>query len=187
MKHNRHIAVDLDDVVLDFWKGVCAAVELEYGIKVDPAQTRDWDNNQVKTMNVFGKGRTWWDWLKERDWIWQTFGVVPGALGGLHQLRQAGYWLECVTSKPEWAEWTTWKWLGKWRPPFNSVTIVNSTQRKVDMTDAHIIIDDKPQNCEEFQDAGRRSITFKQPWNMGMMEWPEIVKTLLEEINDDGY
>jgi len=182
--NKSHLAIDLDDVVLDFWPGVCRSLNLEYGVNLDPVQTRDWDDNPVKQLDVFGPGRCWWDWLKERDWIWATFPPVNGAIGSLAQLRRAGFYLECVTSKPEWAEWATWKWLGKWRPPFNRVTIVNGSTkknapRKVDVTDAYLLIDDKPSNVEEFWNKDRAGRIFKQPWNKGCYDWPMLVKELI--------
>jgi hypothetical protein len=84
-----HIAVDLDDVVMDFWTDLVASINLEYGTDLSPADTIDWDDNSVKNLEVFGEGRTWWDWLEERDWIWHTFKPVPGAIGSLEILRQA--------------------------------------------------------------------------------------------------
>ena len=86
---------------------------------------------------------SWWDWLRDRDWLWSTFPAVEGAIGGIKRLRAAGHYVECVTSKPEWAEFNVWKWLGKWRPAFNQVTIVNTGQSKLDFTDADVIVDDK--------------------------------------------
>lgn len=190
MKKQKHIAVDLDDVVLSFWAGVCNAISVEYGIDIDPTETRDWDYNPIKQLDVFGNGRDWWDWLRERDWLWATFGVIPGAIGGLAQLRQAGFYLECISVCPEWGEWPKWKWMGLWRPPFNQVTLITPGQKKVDMTDAYLLIDDKPSNCNEFASAGREAILFQQPWNRNAVMhkrtrlgtgWPAITKELLQK------
>jgi hypothetical protein len=167
-----HIAVDLDDVVMDFWTDLVASINLEYGTDLSPADTIDWDDNSVKNLEVFGEGRTWWDWLEERDWIWHTFKPVPGAIGSLEILRQQGHYLEAITAKPRWAEWTVWKWLGKWRPPFNRVTLARPTDIKAQLTNASVIIDDRDKNITEwvthqtpFTQYPRAGILFERPWS----------------------
>lgn len=57
-----------------------------------------------------------------------------------------------------------WKWLGKWRPPFQRVTIVDR-QPKWTVTDATLLVDDKSQNCKEFVAAGRRAVLFTREHN----------------------
>lgn len=159
----RHIAIDLDDVMLDFMPSVMAAFEREYGVKVD-YDGYPWG----ESANVFAKHsmfiqsgyKSWWDWLKDRDWLWSTFGVVPGSIGGVKRLREDGWYVECVTSKPEWAEYNVWKWLGKWRPAFNRVTVINTGHSKLDFTDAEVIVDDKLETCAIFAVNGRVGIQF---------------------------
>jgi 5'(3')-deoxyribonucleotidase len=150
-----YIAVDLDDVILDFGGGVRHAVETEYDVVIPPFEK--WEMHEVLDPIL---GKSWWKWMRERDWLWSNFPAIPGAIGGLAQLRDAGHYLEIVTSKPEWAEFSVWKWLGKWRPPVNRVTIVNMDTRKVDVTDADALIDDKPANVNEFDADGRIGILF---------------------------
>ena len=117
-----HLAVDLDDVVLDFANGVLNAFETEFG-ETHPYDGDPWGPSMVaftKHPTLLAAGyKSWWDWLRARDWLWSNFPAVPGAIGGLQTLRHQGHYLECVTSKPEWAEPQVWKWLGKWRAPFN--------------------------------------------------------------------
>lgn len=160
-----HVAIDLDDVVLDFFPHVLACFEREFG------QTPDYDGHPwgdaavafTKHPALLAAGyKSWWDWLRDREWLWAIAPAVPGAIGGIETLRNMGHYVECVTSKPEWAEHNVWKWLGKWRPKFHRVTIIDSKagQRKVDMTDAELIVDDKLLTCEEFRDAGRKAVLF---------------------------
>lgn len=158
-----HVASDLDDVILDFGGGIRHSVELEYGVVVPPFTK--WEMHEVLDPII---GKSWWKWMRERDWLWSNFPTVNGAIGGLGQLRDAGYYVEIVTSKPEWAEYSVWKWLGKWRPPANRVTIVTMEQRKVDMTAADVIIDDKPSTCNEFAEDGRTAILFDASHNQGV-------------------
>lgn len=151
-----HIAVDLDDVILDFAGGVQRAIQTEYGVHVEL------DTWELKHKLDPILGQSWWTWLKTRDWLWPNFPAIEGAIGGLAQLRRDGHYLEIVTSKPEWAEYSVWKWLGKWRPPVNRVTIMDSNAgvTKSQSTDAQLLIDDRNLNCEEFIAAGRSAVLF---------------------------
>lgn len=157
-----HIAIDLDDVVLGFVDLLCTAVSTEYGVDLRPEDITEWDLRKVLDPIV---GENWWHWWKERDWLWAQAKAVPGAIGSIRTLRRAGHYTEIVTSKPEWAEAQTWRWLGKWRPPVNQVTIVGMDERKLDRTDAALIIDDKPETCIEWAEAGRTALLFSRPHN----------------------
>lgn len=156
-----HIAVDMDDVILDFLGGLRSAVKKEYGVTLVDEDFTEWNISSVLDPII---GRSWWSWMKEREWIWATFPPVDGAIGGIEKLRRQGHYLELVTSKPQWAEHNVYKWLGKWRPSFQRVTIVDR-QAKVEATDAALLIDDKPANCLGFMSAGREAILFDRPHN----------------------
>ena len=159
---NNRVAVDLDDVVLDFVGGLCEAVHTEYGVMVPQEAITDFNLKPFLDPII---GRSWWSWMRDRDWLWSHFPAVPGAIGTLDRLRREGFYLELVTSKPEWAEHNVLRWLGKWRPPFNQVTIVGPKDRKVDFTDAFVLVDDKLDNLVEFSAEGRFGILFTRPHN----------------------
>lgn len=160
LKNRLHIAVDLDDVVLDFMGGLQEAIKTEYGISV-PNFTK-WEIADVLDPIL---GKRWWDWMRERDWLWSQFPALEGSIGGLVLLRGRGHYLEIVTSKPEWAEYAVWKWLGKWRPPVHRVTIVDLETPKIDVTDADVLIDDKVENVNQFDKDGRLGILFSRTHN----------------------
>lgn len=159
-----HVAIDMDDVVTDFVGGVINAVKTEYDVEITQDQITGWDLHPLLDPII---GYSWWSWLRKREWIWATFPPVHGAIGTIERLRSDGHYLELITSKPEWAEHNVWKWLGKWRPAFNRVTIVNPNDsiRKVDVTDAVILVDDKMSNCIEFLTEGRKAILFATTHN----------------------
>jgi len=162
-----HIAVDMDDVVVEFFAFIVECINREYGTSVDVRECRDWDDNDVKKLTVFGPGKTWWDWLRARDWLWTKCPAVPGAIGGLQALRDDGHYVELLTSKPDWAEWVVWAWLGKWRPAVNRVTIAGSGQVKHELSDAILLVDDGLHNIEPWVATGRSAIKFARPWNEG--------------------
>ena len=137
------------------------AVIKEYGI--DVGAFPDWN---MRTQLDPVLGRSWWAWLRERDWLWSHFDAVDGAIGWIDRLSREGYWIEIVTSKPDWAIHQVYRWLGKWRPRVNQVTVVGAHDKKVDFTNAAILVDDKLENLLEFVDAGRRGIMFSRPHNI---------------------
>lgn len=157
-----HIAVDLDDVVLDFVGGLRAALKKEYGVVIEADDIRDFNLRPYLDPII---GRSWWSWMKDRAWIWSHFEAIDGAIGTIDRLRRDGHYLELVTSKPEWAEHNVYRWLGKWRPAFQRVTITGPTDSKVDFTNADILIDDKVENVKAFIEAGRDALLFSRPHN----------------------
>lgn len=183
----RHIALDLDDVCLDFTGGLRAAVAREFGIEVPPFSA--WEIRDVLDPII---GESWWAWMRKRDWLWKTFPAVEGAIGTIMQLRRDGYYLEIVTSKPEWAEASVWQWLGRWRPAVHRVTIVDDKQRKVDWTEAQVLVDDKVAGCQHWIDEYRNAILFQRPHNESDLtihprlyhasNWQEVRKLIHELV-----
>lgn len=153
-----NIAVDADDVIWEFARHICECWETEY------AEHIDYESLAWEDLLNGSRGPTW-KWLRSRDWLWTKMPVVPGAIGGLQRLRQEGHHLEILTKKPDWAEWTVWALCGKWRPPVSRLTVVPSAARKVDYSDADLLIDDSIHNVVEWESDGRGAIVFDRPWN----------------------
>jgi hypothetical protein len=165
-----HVALDMDDVVVEFEQGVVDSVRLEFGVELPLPKVWD-DPKTFKGFEGFGKGG-FWGWMRERDWVWATFQPVQGAIGGIRRLRQAGHVIELVTSKPEWAEPQVWRWLGKWRPPVNRVTLIQTekmTKAKA-CPEAAVLVDDKVANCVDFVESDRFAVLFDRPQNRGFDE-----------------
>jgi len=152
----------MDDVVVDFVGGIINAANIEHDAKIRREDIREWDLSKVLNPII---GGPWWEWMKREEWLWANFGVIPGAIGGIARLRKQGHYIELVTSKPEWAEHNVWKWLGKWRPAIQAVTIVTPKANKAHATEAEWLIDDKPENCIDFLHDGRSAMLFSQPHN----------------------
>lgn len=190
MTRPLEIAVDLDDVVLDFVGGLRIALKKEYGVDIPEESITDFNLRPVLDPII---GRSWWDWMAERTWLWSNFPAVDGAIGTLDKLRRDGHYLELLTSKPKWAEHNVYQWLGKWRPPFQRVTIVGKDDVKADFTDADLLIDDKMENVNGFSDDGRKALLFSRPHNRKeknlrrgitrVEDWPEIYR----RITDGSY
>lgn len=177
-----HVALDLDDVCVDFFNGVVDAFTREYGVR-PPFDGSPWGPDAhafTKHPLLLASGYdSWWDWLRDREWLWANFPAIPGAIGGIQLLRAQGHYVEIVTSKPDWAEHNVWKWLGLWRPAVNAVTITKKDERKVDRTAADLIIDDKLQTCLEFVDEGRKAVWF----NRGPAGIPPLARAFVPPLH----
>lgn len=187
------IAVDMDDVVVDFIGGLLAAVKTEYDVEIPIESIVDWDLKPILNPIIDRKGG-WWGWLRDREWLWANFDVIDGAIGSIDRLRRDGHWVEMVTSKPDWAEHNVFKWLGKWRPAFQRVTICKVEDKKVDFTDADVLIDDKPSHCADFVASGRKAILFTAAHNRagylpaGVIRadsWREVLE-IVERMDNGG-
>ena len=161
---NKHVAVDMDDVILDFVGGLRDAIRKEYGVEIPDSAITDFNLSPFLDPVL---GENWWGWLRRRDWLWSNFPAVDGAIGTMERLRREGYYLEVVTSKPEWADYAVWQWLGKWRPPVQRVTIVRKAENKADFSSAPILVDDKMENVDRWiTKPNRHALLFSRPHNM---------------------
>jgi 5'(3')-deoxyribonucleotidase len=159
------IAVDLDDVCVEYFRSVVDEVNHEFGTDLDYEETLSWDDNPLKRLDVFGEGRDWWTWMESRCHLWSRFPAVAGAVEGIDALKARGHYVECLTSKPEWARWVVWDWLALHQPDFDSVTICPTGVPKHSLSHAGVLIDDAPHNVEAWTAKGRWAILFDRPWN----------------------
>lgn len=193
MVMNKHIALDLDDVILDFVGGLRATIQTEYGVEIPASAITDFNLRPFLDPVL---GENWWTWLRRRDWLWPNFPAVSGAIGTIERLRNEGYYLEIVTSKPEWADYAVWKWLGKWRPAVQRVTIVRKDDNKAHFSDALILVDDKMENCIDWvqHSNNRIALLFTRPHNVNektdgvgiirVNNWQEVYTEITRLTND---
>jgi 5'(3')-deoxyribonucleotidase len=176
---DKHIAVDMDDVLVDFVVGVCEAVSRDYGVDVDPKQVTSWQFGQFIDEHI---GQDWWKWLEDHAWLWsEKFKPTPGAIGSIERLRREGYYLELVTSKPPWGEVAVWGWLAKYMraPGLQRVTIVPLGASKTEITDARILVDDNADNARAWalSRRDRVAILYDRPHNQALDadEWGRAI------------
>lgn len=168
-----HIAVDIDGVCLDFIGALHRQFTRVFGGPVlANFQQTSWDTGPVFAWDEWEQHgyRDAWDWIRRFPTFWGDADPIPGALGALDALKQAGHWLEALTDKPDWAKAQLWRWLERYDPPFDAVTFVPRSQTKAEVSDADVLIDDKPENCLAFARDGRFALLFDQPWNQDAPE-----------------
>ena len=165
------IALDLDDVVLDFVAGILETVNRDFGSDLTPDDINDWRFGQFIDEII---GKPWFEWLEEHSWLWaQKFKPVKGAIGGIEKLRRAGHYVEIVTTKPVWAEDATWEWLARYKPRVHRLTLVPMEgKEKHELTDADLLIDDKFENCEAWAADMRPALLYNRPHNLNYRNVP---------------
>lgn len=153
-----NIYVDMDDVVCDLmtpWLNWCND---KYG--TDYKTISNWN---VQTMPG------WDEEVYEYLHLPGTFAnllPVPGAIQTLNELHERGYNIEFISAAIAGHD-DKYKWIQKFLPWVDRRQCVHFTHRKYMFAqDANdILIDDKPQNCEEWTLCGGRSIMFSRPHN----------------------
>jgi len=178
---------------VDFVGGLLSVIKTDYGVDIPRSAITEWNLHPVLDPII---GEDFWDLLKRREWLWAGFPPIDGAIGSVWKLRQKGHYMELVTSKPIWASHNMYKWLGRYRPAFQRVTIVDKDDRKVDFTDADVLIDDKPANCEGFIEEGRKAIMFTSHHNMSYQtflngmeradDWSDVLGVIESYASEEG-
>lgn len=167
------IAVDLDGVCYE-WRRTYRYMMHQYrGVEMPPVDKfwLSWNAPDAYTSK------------EDRDWIWNEgvelglfrYGhVLQGAVVGLRQLQALGHSLEVVTHRPSNAVLDTLAWLNYLAIPWSGIHIISNGANKARVSSADLLIDDKPENCEHFVEAGRRAILFHSPANENYEEGPII-------------
>jgi 5'(3')-deoxyribonucleotidase len=199
----EHVVVDMDDVTLNFVEGVLEVANRDYDVQLRASDVVGWNFGEYGLDAALGQD--WWKWLEEHAWLWaEKFRPVPGAIGGIEKLRRAGHWVEALTMKPPWAEWTVWHWIAKYRVPFSQVTLApwHSTKngepvKKSSLTKGRILIDDRDKNINEWTESrpGRIGIIYTRAHNRHHSlrerqyradDWHEVL-AIIERVAEGVY
>lgn len=167
-----HIAVDSDDVVVDFIGMIVDTVSRDFGVEPPIVSTdiTDWQFGQFLDQHI---GEPWWEWLEKHAYLWgEKAKPISGAIGGIAKLRAAGHRVELLTSKPPWAERYMWTWLARYAPNVNQVTLVPLNGYKPDWTDAYLLIDDRDKNVIEWVHSTPDREAFLYPAAHNSQFWP---------------
>lgn len=176
------IAIDLDGVCYEWDKTARYLMRAYRGYSADGPMGTDskhWDYIQENVSEQ--------DW----EWLWSEgvqlglfrYGhLVQGAVIGLRRLAEFAE-LTAVTHRPSQAVRDTMAWLSLMDLPWSNVVLLTNGEPK-SVVDAEYLIDDKPQNIEEWEAAGRTGLLFDRPWNDGyasrirVFGWPSATQVL---------
>lgn len=183
------LGVDLDGVVYD-WQRTYRYMIREYrGVFMPP----------VHDFWFYWDAQKEYGTPEDHKWMWSEgvklglfrYGhMIRGARRGLERLHADGYKIEVITHRPETAVNDTLDWLSLFFKdiPIAGVHILSNGESKTSVP-ADILVDDKPENVQEWVDDGRRAIQFLQPWNWdhnieGAEEagdWEQVVELLTRD------
>lgn len=191
--NQKTIAVDFDDVLLDFNRGFLESHNRLYGTKLTFDQLINYDHWEV----VYGCDP---DTMTERAKRFyhspehQLVAPVSGSLEGIAELAK-DYSLQIVTSRPETVRAATMGWLDRHFPGhFSDFHFTNiyageagakqRTKAEVCRSiDAAVLIDDALRHARDVAACGITALLPDRPWNQGeahpnlyrMNSWGDIV------------
>jgi 5'(3')-deoxyribonucleotidase len=194
------IAVDFDDVLLDFNRGFLTSHNLLYGTKLTYDQLINYDNWEV----VYGTDK---DTMVERAKRFyhspehQRTLPVEGTLQAVADLAK-DYSLQIVTSRPETVRDATLQWLDRHFPGlFSDFHFTNiyaaatgvQPKNKAEVCrsiGARTLIDDALRHAREVSSSGIPVLLPDRPWNRGetppgvhrLQTWDDIVKWIRTNV-----
>lgn len=176
------IGLDCDGVLADFAAGWVDQYNDWYGARVELDQST-WMSFLDATH--FAEEADFWAWVDRVPDFWVNMPTIPGAMGGVLALQEAGHELCIVTHRHEKASRQTQIWLNRHWPIGNGLPLVHHTKRKTDI-DCQLYVDDGPKPLAHFDKVGRKAIRFAYPYNKtspaiaSVKNWAELVPLVAE-------
>lgn len=182
-----HIGVDLDNVVADFQSHWAKVYETWFGRSVPADALDEWDGIVLGTH--FANEGEFWAWVASVPGFWETMPPVPGALGGLYLLHNAGHRISFITSRHESARHATKDWVWCHFPSTSTPPVIHHVGASLKGTiDVQAYIDDDPRALRALAAEGKPLvIRYKRPWNkgepgLGVDTWADVV-ALIERVS----
>lgn len=169
------IAVDLDGVCYE-WERTVRYMLREYRgyTREQLPESKHWNSieEQVEKSD--------WKWLWSdgvREGLFRYGHMMTGARRGLQVLATQGHRFVIVTHRPEAAvpdtiDWVTLYFKGL---PYIGINVFSNQEPKSAVR-ADILIDDKPENVDEWAGNQRSALLFDQPWNQHHQPVPYVTR-----------
>lgn len=159
------IAVDLDGVCYEFQRTYRYMIREYRGVEMPP----------VDEFWTYWDAQMQYGTKQDHDWMWGggvkkglfRYGhMITGARRGLEALVRDKHKIIIVTHRPENAVSDTLEWAGLYFKgiPLSGFHVISSQHPKTTIP-WDVLIDDKPENIQHAEDAGRIGLLFNQPWN----------------------
>jgi 5'(3')-deoxyribonucleotidase len=161
------IAVDMDGVLYEFERTMRYLLREERGYHNLTKPSEFWDDIVGGIDPIDAK----WLWTEGvRLGLFRHGHVVKHAIRAIRALAAQGHQLRIVTHRPAQAAKDTIAWVdfhfgGEDPYPFWGAPLMLHGGESKTIVDAELLIDDKPENVEEWVATGREALLFDQPWN----------------------
>lgn len=177
------IALDFDDVLVDFVGAWLNSANTELGLEVSREDIRleGWDMAKHASKLV---GMDWLEWIRLHLDYWMAAETTPRAVEAIAILADDGHEVQIVTSKPGWARPIVWNWLAKNNPKVYKVVITNHFS-KHDASDADVLVDDRPSTVRAWVDSSpdRYGILFARSQNVSDRKGLMVAETFDDVVH----
>jgi phosphoglycolate phosphatase-like HAD superfamily hydrolase len=177
------IAFDIDGVVLDFVSAFCAVCRQE-GYSLDYDQITEY--HMGKVLGVDDE-----EFYRLLDLTFES-GLIrpyPGAVEGLRSLRDAGWKIWFVTSRPERLRTETITTLDAATITYDRLIFADAKRKADHVAGVKRIVEDSLEEALELESKGFGVIMFRHPWNVAgenrysriswVGSWRELVPVVL--------
>jgi 5'(3')-deoxyribonucleotidase len=155
------IFLDLDGVIIDY----CGAVIKHFDLGITEADLTEYGTVERVYMEKTGDSRGKF-WQGQGEDFWLNLPMLPWAKDMLELLKP---YKPVILTAPTLnnAGWRQ-RWIMKYMPDYfqDKRYLIGPAKWSVAHPGA-MLIDDKPKNIDEFNQAGGLGFTFPQPWNVG--------------------
>ena len=191
------IAVDIDEVLADFSRGLVEYYNKKHGLYLP-----GFHETMTEWWQAWGETRAEavervYEFVRSREII--ELEPIPGSVAGIKELKALGHELIVVTGRPIESMDETWAWLEVYYPgafrraystDFHIISQDKDRENKGDICarrGVKLLIDDFYDYCREASERGVPSLLFTTPWNRHLQlpadisrvnSWPEIVERL---------
>jgi uncharacterized HAD superfamily protein len=177
------IALDIDGVVLDFVSAFCIVCEREgYCLKYEQIT----EYHMGKVLGVDDE-----EFYRLLDMTYESslIGPYPGAVEGIRSLRDAGWKIWFVTSRPDRIRDETIATLEAAAIAYDRLIFADAKRKADHVTGVKAVVEDSLEEAHELESNGFSVIMFRHPWNAAgenrysgiswVGSWSELVPVVL--------
>lgn len=184
------IYCDMDDILCETARSLCAMVEKTHGHKIEYEEILDFNLAESFSLNA-AELKTLMD-AAHAEASLLTYAPTPGAVESLKALRAAGHTVEIVTGRPATSFRGTEGWLKAHGLGDFRVIYVNKYGRlftpdgdapemvplaELMKTKYDVVIDDSPMVLPAFKDwTTSKILVFNRPWNKNFKLYPNMTR-----------
>jgi uncharacterized HAD superfamily protein len=184
MEHYSHIAIDLDNTLLNTTRACITHFNNITGITLNSD-----DEFHYRYYEFYGWNEEMYEYVYERfgNEIHWASHPYPGAVETVKKLYD-NYQLTILTARPDLFTDVTLKWLNHHEIPFHRLIFDKEKFMACESLNIDVLIDDAPHYAKEFTAKGRRFLIMDQPYNRNIdhdlmhrvKDWTQVAKIIAE-------